>query len=1179
MIISMFELPRPPDHTLCIFYKNGQIGVLGNANLNGNGNLVAARAEGNASGQDGNQIRCYNCRGVGHFARNCTVRPRRRDDAYLQTQLLIAQKEEAGIQLQAEEFDLMAAAADLDEIKEVNANCILMANLQQASTSGTQTDKAPVYDLDGSAESVYQEQCLSKKINVLHLCSSKQIMSLNEEISDLNKQLSKEKSIVSFLLKEKKRLKSDFKIREDELLDKQIQLEKKIKELNNILVKTGQSIQTIHMLSPKPDSFYHTEQKMALGFQNPFYLKQAQKKQQSLYDGKVLLEKHNPPVMHDSEETLQLSQESREKIKQLNKEIKPANYTKINHLSGVKNTIVTLQRVVKHRMTLETHNWSSFAHQELHKIVKDENFPIVNQVDAKVQNFEIQFLKEAAKFVGDLKSLAKEADESLAKYTVLELEIELLLRAVNTIYENAKLRAQLFKKVSVQKDNTRGTSKNTKFSKQSILGKPPMLGEMHALSKPVTSNSVPTPQESKVMKNDKVIALGMFRINAFKTSREEKHVPNIVRASARTKPITILQPLVITKKDVNSDSNGTVRFGNDHVAAILGFGQFYDSNLEVAFRRNACYFRNLEGVDLLKGDRSTNLYTINLHEMASASPICLMARTSSTKSWLWHQRLSHLNFDTINDLARNDLDLGLPKFKYHKEHLCPSCEQGKSKRVSHPPKPVPNLRQRLHLRHMDLCGPMRIASINGKRYVLVIVDDFSRYTWVHFLRSKDEAPEVIITFLKRITILLQSPVIIIRTDDGTELKNQLSAMAFEQRSLKPGLQSMTSGQVSSGLDLTYALSTITTQQPSEGELDLLFEAMYDDYIGGKPSATARTVPAAQEPQVHQTSTTSTSISDTGPTSTNSSSHATNIPITSQDVDELNPNAVIDANTFIKPFANPSTSAAESSSSHNVDPSNMHTFYVTFRNFRSFPISCLLYYDVAPHCYHFAAKSDFRGVTDWYQEPSVMDVPLLLDHAFDFFVVEPVPGLAEAPDNQNRWIEWDVPLGGEMDELMENPVFDEEEELNEFIDDDQGPSTATPVGHPLTTMASGVATQPQVIDDLCVRMSNLEYRHGELVKKMEIVSDAEAADSIAIREIHPRVTTLEGQVHTLQTLLHGAWLQNQQLQTRLSEMENHEGTLISFMCWMEDRLVVLEKRLIGPPMDPSSYPSFPFTMMI
>ncbi|GJY70133.1 retrovirus-related pol polyprotein from transposon TNT 1-94 [Tanacetum coccineum] len=458
---------------------------------------------------------------------------------------------------------------------------------------------------------------------------------------------------------------------------------------------------------------------------------------------------------------------------------------------------------------------------------------------------------------------------------------------------------KLFDKVFEQKDTTKGTSVNTQFCKQSILGKPPSssgsklyavttfpkskgllkIDKTHALSKPVTSNSVPTPQELKVMNNDKVITLRMFRINPFKTSREEKYVPNKVRASVRTNPIAASQPHVITKKDVNSDSNGlsstgvdntaktrrpepmsntkndkvpsasksscsknkevevdehprnlllsknkkhmssecnnvklairnaksevvcaickqcliianhdviqiclwcvdsgcskhmtgnlkllinfvwkflgTVRFGNDHVAAILGFGdlqwgnilitrvyfveglghnlfsvgQFCDSDLEVAFRRNSCFVRNLDGVDLLKGNRSTNLYTINLHEMASASPICLMARATSTKSWLWHQRLSHLNFDTINDLAKNDLVTGLPKFKYHKEHLCPSCEQGKSKRVSRPPKPVPNSKQRLHLLHMDLCGPMRIASINGKRYVLVIVDDYSRYSW------------------------------------------------------------------------------------------------------------------------------------------------------------------------------------------------------------------------------------------------------------------------------------------------------------------------------------------------------------------------------------------------------------------------------------------------------------------
>nr|GFC86247.1 integrase, catalytic region, zinc finger, CCHC-type, peptidase aspartic, catalytic [Tanacetum cinerariifolium] len=130
-----------------------------------------------------------------------------------------------------------------------------------------------------------------------------------------------------------------------------------------------------------------------------------------------------------------------------------------------------------------------------------------------------------------------------------------------------------------------------------------------------------------------------------------------------------------------------------------------------------------------------------------------------------------------------------------------------------------------------------------------------------------------------------------------------------------------------GLDLTYAPSTITKQQPTEGELDLLFEAMYDDYFGGQPSAYVDNLSPVQEPQVRQTSTTSTTIADNVPIPTNSSSHATNIPITSQDVDELNPNAMVDGNTLVNPFATSSSNAAEtSSSSQNVDPTNMHTFY-------------------------------------------------------------------------------------------------------------------------------------------------------------------------------------------------------------------------------------------------------------
>nr|GEX08220.1 retrovirus-related Pol polyprotein from transposon TNT 1-94 [Tanacetum cinerariifolium] len=276
-----------------------------------------------------------------------------------------------------------------------------------------------------------------------------------------------------------------------------------------------------------------------------------------------------------------------------------------------------------------------------------------------------------------------------------------------------------------------------------------------------------------------------------------------------------------------------------------------------------------------------------------------------------------------------------------------------------------NSRHRLHLLHMDLCRPMRIASINGKRYVLVIVDDYSHYTWVHIIRSKGEAPEVIIMFLKRITILLQSPVIIIRTDNGTEFKNQVLKEYFDTVGISHQMSSVRTPQQNGVVErqnqmLVEAARTMLifsrtplflwaeaiatacfTQNRSiinrrfnktpyelingkkpdilflyvfdalcypkndredigkigakgdisffigysanSCELDLLFEAMYDDYIGGQPSATVRIVLLAQEPQ---------------------------------DVDELNSNAMVDGNTFVNPFANSSTSAAASSSSQN-----------------------------------------------------------------------------------------------------------------------------------------------------------------------------------------------------------------------------------------------------------------------
>nr|GEW67039.1 hypothetical protein [Tanacetum cinerariifolium] len=474
--------------------QNGLIVVPGIANQNGTGNVVAAKAEGT---RNGNQARCYNCRGL-------------------------------GIQLQAEEFDFMADAGDLDETEEVNANCILMANLQHASTSGTQVDKA-----------------------------------LEEQYTDLLEPITEPQLV-------------------------------------------PQNDNHVTSVTPK--------------------------------------------------ETLELAQESREKMRFLKKEIKLANYAKINHLSGVfvpqttkskeelflsnvsnmvpnedlsddttpsvarkflnevKSSLVTLQHVVKQKLTLEIHNWSSSAHKEVHRIISHEIAPIINQIDARVQNFEIQFLQDAAKFVRDFKSLANEADESLDKQKSLELEIERLLKASvsydimsivqigfvdvpsdlqteldrtkeklklciikkekeyavlwnnwnlfdssnrahaklhDLIYENAQLRSRVFENTSESIKTTLGTSVTPHVDKPKLSIVTPYSKKLHAS---ILSHSIPQPREFNVVKHRNVIAPGMFKINPSQTPRVDL-VPNKQSSvSIRTNPITNSQRHVIVKGNVSSNT-------------------------------------------------------------------------------------------------------------------------------------------------------------------------------------------------------------------------------------------------------------------------------------------------------------------------------------------------------------------------------------------------------------------------------------------------------------------------------------------------------------------------------------------------------------------------------------------------------------------------------------------------
>ncbi|GKA75219.1 retrovirus-related pol polyprotein from transposon TNT 1-94 [Tanacetum coccineum] len=161
------------------------------------------------------------------------------------------------------------------------------------------------------------------------------------------------------------------------------------------------------------------------------------------------------------------------------------------------------------------------------------------------------------------------------------------------------------------------------------------------------------------------------------------------------------------------------------------------------------------------------------------SALFVIWQASKTKSWLWHRRLSHLNFGAINHLAKNGFVRGLPKLKFEKDHLCSACGMDKSKKQSHKPKSEDTNQEKLYLLHMDLCGPMRVASINEKKYILFIVDDYSQFTWVKFLASKEEALDFVVKFLKMIQVRLNTPVRNIHTDNRTKFVNQTLRSYYE----------------------------------------------------------------------------------------------------------------------------------------------------------------------------------------------------------------------------------------------------------------------------------------------------------------------------------------------------------------------------------------------------------------
>ena len=190
--------------------------------------------------------------------------------------------------------------------------------------------------------------------------------------------------------------------------------------------------------------------------------------------------------------------------------------------------------------------------------------------------------------------------------------------------------------------------------------------------------------------------------------------------------------------------------------------------LFVFFKKFECLLLDSKYNIVAKGKRQNDIYVLTMNEKVCDN-VCLNA--TSEDAWLWHRRLSHFNMDVLNDLAKKELVRGLPNLKYSKDKICVACQYGKQTKVSFKPKNVMSTTKTLELLHLDLFGPSQNASLDESRYVFVIVDDYSRYTWALFLTHKNEAFKLFTTTFAKVKNLLDLKIIRLRSDNGTEFKN------------------------------------------------------------------------------------------------------------------------------------------------------------------------------------------------------------------------------------------------------------------------------------------------------------------------------------------------------------------------------------------------------------------------
>nr|GEV45543.1 retrovirus-related Pol polyprotein from transposon TNT 1-94 [Tanacetum cinerariifolium] len=660
-------------------------------------------------------IQCYNRKEFGHVARECHKPKRENDAAYHREKMLLYAVDSGPIfdtepvqkvpnndnhnvfAIECEHPEQSKSVHDTYPIEQDEHNVII--DSLDMSYDRKQIDKNDDdYDLtneqldkcnDVKYASKVETDCEKAKGDLISYKMESQksfnkytqmINDLNQTISEMKKELSAYQETISILSQAKEAQIKLYKTREDKELDKVIDLENKVKVLDNIVYKTGQSVQTMNMMN----------RNCKTSFAKPEFLNKAQRANPRLYD--IGFYNYNLALLlaPKSNEMIRLKKESRSKLNDL---IRPFDYEKLNNLYDLfvpqpekssEQRYFSERSRMSHTPVNNGNSKESFNKQTtLSEKQMDKSIPYDQKCKSSKELFKIK-RSVGTIFDGEVEDHRRNVKFSKNKTSVTACNDSLNAKTSNVNFVCASCdKCVLNEKhdMCVLKSRN-GVNSRTKMPIiVPVSTREPKRTVNQSVTKPrrntVASESTNQKLRNKTRKLYERISKACSWWYPKFTPPGYNWKPNSKIGNVERNLVEIV--LFIVDFGCSKHMTGNLKLLINFVEKFLGLnhnlfsvGQFCDADLEVSFQKSTCYIRDLRGNDLLTGSRGTDLYSITLQDTFSPNPICLMAKATSSQAWLWHCRLSHLNFDTINLLSKNDIGIGLPKLKFVKDHLCSS---------------------------------------------------------------------------------------------------------------------------------------------------------------------------------------------------------------------------------------------------------------------------------------------------------------------------------------------------------------------------------------------------------------------------------------------------------------------------------------------------------------------------